>query len=576
MTRRDHYLRWITFLAACLFLMLFEWYAPMSGTPIVWVIWHVLLYGGTLVFTLVVFDRLERMQRRVAEHSASFRALFEATGLGVLMVGPNCVITEANRSAEVLTGWTRQELLGRHVCGELLFRDAAGPLGCPGLCGHAAQDSDHDGSGLVALQLRHKDGTELPVMVSSAPVSESGFAYLIWDVSERTRLEAEAVIRRRQAEGLREIGLAMAALTNLKADLGQILDRARDLFGMDLVAWGILDEPTGTIRWQAAAGTGAERFPEAALPIHSLVMGRVLGAGRPFITHNLSGQLRAQPVGRLLFGSPPLQTAMAVPLRVREDRFGVLLCASLQMQELTDEDVMLFTHLGSYLATAVENEELLEQVHHMAALEERHRLARELHDGFGQILTYVGVRNLMIRRYAEQGQTEAIVAETEQLKQVLQEAHKDVRRSIFHLKESGKPRAPLADRWRELLCDFQRRSSIDVIYEVGEKVPARLAEQAELQLTRILQEALANVRNHSGACCVTVRLAVAGDDLHLSIADNGAGFDQDAVHGPDQQHYGLSIMRERAAAVGGQLDLRSMRGHGATVTVQVPLRGKER
>ena len=507
------------------------------------------------------------------------RALFEANSLGIVMVGPDCLITEVNRSAEQLSGWTRAELVGRKACAELLSRPDGGPLGCPGLCSQAAgAAAAPQANAPTVLRLRRQDDTELPVGASAVSLSGTGetpgTAYFLWDASERTRLESEAAARRRQAEGLQAIGREMAALSDTAEGMERVLHQARDLFAMDLMAWGLLDEAAGTIGWQAASGTGSRRFPGTVLPVADSIMGQLLTAGRPFVTHNLAAQLSGEPEGRRLFGAPPLHTAMAVPLRVRDTWYGVLLGASAATLELTDENVILFTHLGSYLATAVENRELLEQVQHMAALEERQRLARELHDGFGQILTYLSVRNLMVSRLAGEGQTEAILAETAQIKQVLQEAHTDVRRSIFELKESGQPRAPLTDRWREFLQTFQERSGIDVRFTAEGKV-VRLNDQSELQLTRILQEALANVRNHSGARSVTVRLNVAEQSLHLTIADDGCGFDSQSVHGAEQHHFGLGIMRERARAVGGELEVQSMRGHGATVTMRMPLRAKE-
>lgn len=579
MTSDYRRLRWIVFAVASLFLLLVETQAVRADGLGGKLFWHVLLYGGILVFTLAVFGRLEQMQQRVDQQSAGFRALFEATGLGILMIGPDCVITQANHSAEQLTGFSRADLVGRRACAELLFRPDGGPLGCPGLCAHAALADAAYADGLTPLRLRQKAGTEIPIMASVAPLGTGeqprGYAYLMWDISERTRLEAAEARRHRQAEGLREIGLEIAGLSDLKGNMARVLQRARDLFCMDLVAWGILDETEGTITWKSASGTGSPAFPGTVLSVGGTVMGRILIAGRPFVTHNLAGQVAADPNAGLLFCDPPFQTAMAVPLRVRETRYGVLLCASAATVELTDEDVMLFTHLGGYLATAVENEELLEQVQHIAALEERQRLARELHDSFGQILTYVGMRNLMISRMAQQGKTAEILAETNQLKQVLQEAHSDVRQSIFQLKESAAPRAPLASRWRQLLRGFEDRTGIAVLFEVTGKVAQRLADQSEIQLTRILQEALTNVRNHSGARSVTVRLAVQDQTLNLSIADDGCGFEAGAVHGSDQHHFGLAIMQERAKAVGGDLEVRSMLGHGTTVRVQMPLRGEE-
>lgn len=511
------------------------------------------------------------------DKAAWFEAVFEAAGLGIILLGPDCIVRAANRAAEALTGWSRDELVGQFACSELLSapdgadgnNPYAGPHGCAGLCPYSARSAAPAESEMMAALLRHKTGQAVPVMASVAPLRSGGpaegFALVLWDVTERVQLEAETALRRRQAEGLQAISREIAAIGDLKRGLDTVLDRSRTLFGMDLIAWGMLDEGAGRLTWSAAHGAGSQRLTDSELQVGGTVMGRVLLANRPFMTQNLAGQVGAP------FDDPPMLTGLAVPLRVRENALAVLLCASAAPASLTDEDVMLLTHLGSCLATAVENTELLARMQHLAMLEERQRLAREMHDSLAQTLTYLGLRNQIITRLAERGDTEGILRETASLKQVIGEAHADMRRSIFQLKESSQPKALLADRWRRILSDFEERTGIQTDLTIGDGVPPMLPEQVQMQLSRIMQEALANIRNHSGAVSVSVRLIVEERQLHMSITDDGCGFDTAQVHGPDQHHFGLSIMRERGTAVGAEVAIRSMRGHGTTVSLRIPL-----
>lgn len=515
------------------------------------------------------------------EKAAWFEAVFEAAGLGIILLGPDCIVRAANRAAEALSGWSRDELIEQFACSELLAAPEgadgdlpggnpyAGPHGCAGLCPYSARPAAPAESEMIPALLRHKSGRAVPVMASVAPLRSGGpadgFALLLWDVTERLQLEAESALRRRQAEGLQAISREIGAIGDFKRGLDAALDRARTLFGMDLIAWGMLDERAGRLAWSAADGAGSDHLHGSEMQVAGTVMGRVLLSNRPFVTQNLAVQAGAP------FDAPPMQTGLAVPLRVREHVLAVLLCASAEAVSLTDEDVMLLTHLGSCLATAMENAELLARMQHLAMLEERQRLAREMHDSLAQTLTYLGVRNQIITRLAERGETEGILRETASLKQVLGEAHADMRRSIFQLKESSQPKSLLADRWRRILSDFEERTGIQTDLTIGDGVPPMLPEQVQMQLTRIMQEALANIRNHSGAVSVTVRLFVEGRELHLSIADDGCGFDTAHVHGPDQHHFGLSIMRERGSAVGADVTIRSMRGHGTTISLRIPL-----
>ncbi|HYG58938.1 MAG TPA: GAF domain-containing protein, partial [Symbiobacteriaceae bacterium] len=514
-------LRWGIFIVASLFVLLVEslerWY---NGGPLTFVLWHAILLGGIFHFTTEILRRFKQLQDRLREEAGRFHPVFEAAGLGVILLGPDCIITAVNRSAEALSGWGRDDLVGRRACSELLSNASATSHGCVGLCREGVL-AGHEESAMCPAFLLHREGRQIPVMVSAAPLHElGGYALIMWDVSERVRLEAETALRRRQAEGLVDIGREIAGFRDLKHSMDRILDQARDLFGMDLVAWGLMEDGVPSVSWQAARGTGSPRLRGAVQSLDGMVMGRVLTSGRPFITQNLAGQGAGESGGGL-FDDPPMLTAMAVPLLVRENVSGVLLCASTRELPLTDEDVMFFTHLGSYIATAVENAGLLEQVQHLATLEERQRLAREMHDSFGQLLTYLGVRHHLIARFAELHDTAAVVRETASLKQVLQEAHADVRRSIFQLKESGQPKSTMVDRWRQLLMDFEERTGIHAVLDLGEGVPKRLPEQPQLQLTRIVQETLTNVRNHSGALSVAVRLSVKEQTLLLVITDDG-------------------------------------------------------
>jgi PAS domain S-box-containing protein len=545
----------------------------MVLTSMHWVVAALVLL---LMFLIRRYELSQRMlQVRANEQAARFQAVFEAAGLGVLLIDGNCRVDEANGSAEALLGWSRRDLVGQKLCSEIVAPAEDGGPTCACLCAVGQNPARPQEEALVPLRLRRRDGSSLPVLASVAPLHTGrpgdGFALLMWDVSERLRLEEENRMRRRQAEGLHAIGREIAAMSGLKHGMNAILNRARDLFGMDLIVWGILDDASDTITWHAAQGVGADRFRNRTIGLEHMVMGRVLRAGRTFVSHNLAGQCGAEP----LFRDPCWQSAMAVPLRVRESAHGVLLCASLSPLDLTDQDVMFFTHLASYLATAVENDELLEQLQHMATLEERQRLAREMHDSLGQTLTYLGMRLHMIGKMADKGEGQKVAAEAANLRKLLQEAHTEVRSTIFQLKESGAPQAPLVDRWRQLLDEFEGRGGLAIRFEHPEGLDLRLPEQVHMQLTRIVQEALANVRNHAGAREATVRLEVAEASLQVHISDNGCGFDLPDAAGPAQHHFGLSIMRERAAAVGADLKIRSMRGHGTTVSIRWPLRGRE-
>jgi len=562
---------WLVALTASLFVLLVESrVGSASNAAFSWV-WRVALLVVVLGFTHLVFARIRELEREHQGQAERCQVLFEQSTVGIAMFRSDCRLVEANDALVALTGWSRSDLVGQKACSELLLSAESGVMGCAAIC-PSYRRAGEEQAPPVRLLLQRRGGTSLPVMASTAPVAlskeEQGFALFLWDMSEQETAEREALQRRRQAEGLVAIGREIAAAPDR---LEPILDRARDLFHMDLVAWGTLDEATQGLTWEAATGAGAYGLRGAQVPVADTPLGRALQEGRPYISMEFAREHASYPAIHGLISRPPLRTTLAVPFRVRDQSQGVLLCASRERLSLTDEEVKLFAHLGGYLATAVENAGLLAQVQELATLQERQRLAAEMHDGIGQLLTYLGLRLHAIDRMAGKGDTGAIHQEVESLKAVLQEAHTEVRTAIFRLKESAAFRSPLSVRWKNLLDDFVTRTGILVDYRLEESALDRLSEAKEAHLTRILQEVLVNVRNHSGAYSVQVRAEQVGPDLVLTVTDDGCGFDPARVEGVGQHHFGLTLMRERAEGIGGRWEVRSRRGHGTTVSVRCPV-----
>jgi len=226
--------------------------------------------------------------------------------------------------------------------------------------------------------------------------------------------------------------------------------------------------------------------------------------------------------------------------------------------------------------------QLLQQQLSLAALEERERIARELHDSLAQVLGYVNVQAQAIRDLLARGQTTAADTYLARLVAVAQEAHTDVREYIVSVKATISPKRDFLPALTQQL----QRFSQDYGIHTELIVPDGLAEGAleptvELQLLRIVQEALANVRKHARAHSVRVSLALNGGQrerevMQVMVEDDGCGFEPASLAGGDRQTFGLRIMRERAEGIGGGLQVHSAPGCGTRITVQVPVWNEER
>jgi signal transduction histidine kinase len=218
---------------------------------------------------------------------------------------------------------------------------------------------------------------------------------------------------------------------------------------------------------------------------------------------------------------------------------------------------------------------LIEQQQVMATLQERERLAHELHDSIGQVLGYLSMQAQTIKKYIRDGNAGKAEPLLTRLVEVAQDAHADVRESIFGLK------AGLAQEWSftpalmHYLDDFQAHYGIHTELIIPETwVEETFEPKAEVQLLRVIQEALTNARKHSGARTVRITFERENDQARIIIADDGCGFDPNQSNRDGNRHFGLSFMRERVAELGGFMTIDSRPGAGTTIRLEAPIRGQ--
>ncbi len=203
-----------------------------------------------------------------------------------------------------------------------------------------------------------------------------------------------------------------------------------------------------------------------------------------------------------------------------------------------------------------------------AVVQERERLSRELHDGLAQLVSYLLVRLDTVQALVEGSRREEAIAELEQLRAVADHLYADVRESITGLRSRVAERG-LLPALQDYTDEFEERYALGVTLEAG-VLPDRLPPLVGLQLFRIVQEALTNVRKHARARHVRVALTMPRADLlQVVIADDGQGFDPASARG--ERSYGLVSMRERAESLGGSFQIESRPGCGTRVTVTVPI-----
>lgn len=217
-------------------------------------------------------------------------------------------------------------------------------------------------------------------------------------------------------------------------------------------------------------------------------------------------------------------------------------------------------------------QELQTQQQATAVLQERERMARELHDDLGQILGYVSTQSQAARALLADGHTHQADAYMKRLTEVAQDAHADVRDYILGLRTNISPERRLLPTLRGYVARFGQNNDILATLETSPAAEdAQIHPEMESQLLRIVQEALTNVRKHAAAKKVAVRVSVAGGELVIEVIDDGQGFDNARLANGDGRRFGQSIMQERAAEIGGTLAVQSAPGQGTRLTITAPL-----
>ena len=283
---------------------------------------------------------------------------------------------------------------------------------------------------------------------------------------------------------------------------------------------------------------------------------------------DLTGRLTDEVAGpaEISQGTGPEARCYALEMSVLKDFRGPIIGHLLLLHDVTEQRRAQAQMLARQWAQAV--------------LQEREQLALELHDGLSQSLAFLNVQAQAAQLYLQTDQEEAARVSMARLAEVSREMQADVRELIGGMLTVSLPIDGFCVALHQVVTQFEQRNGVAVALVIDDPAamlsdPGLLPAPSGVQLIRIVQEALANVRKHAGAPDqIGVWLRVDAGQLQLAITDNGVGFDQ-AQPGIGDKHFGLEVMRQRAARIGGQLAVHSVPGEGTRVEVSVPV-GEEK
>lgn len=364
-----------------------------------------------------------------------------------------------------------------------------------------------------------------------------------------------AVAAERRATGARrlvEASLEMASAPNYAETLRTIAERVRQLVPGDASALCIWDEQN---RWWSLRGASgdADAFDSIVkrLPAN--------GVECPIVRSNYRG------------------SQLGVPVERGGKLIGCLCVAAEGEREFSSHENDLIRDLADQAAIAVDRARDIDRAGEHAVVTERERLAREMHDTLAQLLGFVSFKTQATREFLGQGRSERAQVELDQLMTIAQDLYADTRELILGLTSGTGPERELVPALDDYVRRFAQLSGVAATLQPDGIEGLKLAPLVEVQLIRVVQEALSNVRKHARAAHASVRLERADGIARLIIEDDGQGFDPARLVGVQGLRFGMQSMRERVESVGGNMAVRSEPGAGTQITVQVPIvyRGAE-
>ncbi len=359
----------------------------------------------------------------------------------------------------------------------------------------------------------------------------------------------------------------VASSINLSHDLNELFDKSLHSLCLNLNARaGIIRQFKGKNKRDIVASQGEiyHTFLASADHFLSIDLDNKANLDRIYRIDRLAGETVfgaavAQPGERLL--------VLSIQLQYREDILGAIhLFFNDDGNFDLDSYSELLISIGQHLGSAVEKFRLLEEESELLVMQERTRLSHELHDSLAQTIASLRIQIRVIDETFHSNDEKSIWHQMERIEYTIDQANHQLRELIAHFRvpinEQG-----LIPSIEESIRQTQEEMGIPIYFQ-NEWPPQDFPEEVELNVVRILQECLANIRKHSQAEVVRVLLSFRDGEFIVLIEDDGIGFEEDSVVSKGGQHLGLNILRDRASEINARIDIESEPGDGTRIHLQ--------
>jgi len=388
---------------------------------------------------------------------------------------------------------------------------------------------------------------------------------LITGLEDRVRERTEALGRRAvQLETSARVSQEITSILDADRLLNRVVEVVARSFGYYYVGVFLVDTEGGSLVFVAGSGEAGRQFKSERLSLEmgaESLNGQVAELGTPLVVNDVSLDARYEHHKAL----PHTRAELVVPLRLGDRVIGTLDVQSEESEAFRDEDVRMMQSLADQVAVAIENARLYDRSQDAAVLEERNRLARELHDSVTQLLYSLVLLAGAASKIVDDGEQALSRQYLVRIEETAQQALKEMRLLVYELRPLVLEEEGLVGALNQRLDAVERRAGIQArLTATGD---LDLPTTVEEEVYRVVHEALNNALKHSGAGSVFVSLLGDGEWVQAEIVDDGRGFDVPSAAGGGG--VGLASMRERAEVLGGSLEVVSAPGKGTKVLLRV-------
>jgi nitrate/nitrite-specific signal transduction histidine kinase len=378
-------------------------------------------------------------------------------------------------------------------------------------------------------------------------------------VAERTReLQRLALQMGTSAQVSREV-TSILTIDTLLAKVTELIESA---FGYYAVHIYLLDREANQLVFRASSSSRSPH--DLILDIHaSSLNAEAVRTNQELVDNDVSQDPRFRPDPN----SPDIRSELVIPLRIGNRIIGTLHLLSSEPGSFTAEDVLVAQSLGDQIAIAIENARLYERSRELAVLEERNRLARELHDAMNQSLYSIVLFAGAAHKEAEKAGQDSIRRYLTRVESMAQQALKEMRLMLYELRPQELEQRGLVGALQQRLEAVEGLAGVDVKLQINGEID--LPPPMEETLYRIVQEALNNALKHAAATSVTVSIASQDSQVEVKVIDDGVGFDpSEPTHTAGM---GVASMCDRAHELGATLQIESAREEGTSVILRIAM-----